>query len=197
MLVVLRIQNRMTDHPATAVAYTWDAATSTVYHFRFQHHFFHAALIQRFIARSAKLAESYDLLWRTGLLLKVEGTLARIQVFPEEGRIEMQVRGANPAELIERRLGVNASASISQQAVSAFGTQSASTTADNANRAEVTTYSLSPYLRGRLLGEADYQIRLAYSTSGSSSACSRDSLPNSARRERLSDRLSTRSSIHV
>ncbi len=90
------------DHPATAVAYTWDAATSTVFHFRFQHHFFHAALIQRFIARSAKLAESYDLLWRTGLLLKVEGTMARIQVYPEEGRIEMQVRGTNSAELIER-----------------------------------------------------------------------------------------------
>ena len=90
------------DHPATAVAYGWEAAASTVYHFRFQHHFFHAALIQRFIVRSAKLAESYDLLWRTGILLQVKGTLARIQVYPEAGSIDIQLRGSNPSELIER-----------------------------------------------------------------------------------------------
>ncbi len=90
------------DHPATAVAYAWEAATSPVYYFRFEHHFFHAALIQRFIVRSAKLAESYDLLWRNGMLLQVEGTLARIQVNPKTSRIDMQLRGSNPAELIER-----------------------------------------------------------------------------------------------
>lgn len=90
------------DHPATAVTYAWDAATSPVYYFRFQHHFLHVALMQRFIIHSAKLAESYDLLWRTGILIKVEGTLARIEIFPEEFRIEIQVRGPKPAELIQR-----------------------------------------------------------------------------------------------
>ena len=81
--------------------------------------------------------------------------------------LQHQLVAAGSAELIERRLGVDASTSISQQAISAFGTQSTSSSADNGNRAEVVSYSLAPYLRGRLLGEADYQARLTYSGSSS------------------------------
>lgn len=90
------------DQPATAVAYAWEGASGPVYHFRFQHPFFHAALVQRFIVRSAKLAEGYDLLWHSGILLKVEDTLARIQAYPAEGRIDMLLRGGKPRKLIER-----------------------------------------------------------------------------------------------
>lgn len=84
--------------------------------------------------------------------------------------LQHQLTAAGSADLIERRLGVNASASISQQAISAFGTQSVSTTADNGNRAEVMSYSLAPFLRGRLLGEVDYQARLSYSSTSSGSS---------------------------
>jgi internalin A len=90
------------DHPAAAVAQTWDSAADPVYHFRFQHHFFHSALMLRFIVRSARLAKSYDLLWRSGILLRVEDTLVRIQIHPEEGRIDMLLRGPRPAQLIRR-----------------------------------------------------------------------------------------------
>lgn len=90
------------DQAAPAVAQTWENATGPVFHFRFQHHFFHSALMQRFIVRSARLAKSYDLLWRSGIMIKVEETLAHIQVYPEEGRIEMLLRGPRPRHLIER-----------------------------------------------------------------------------------------------
>jgi internalin A len=90
------------DQPAPAVAQTWENAAGPVFHFRFQHHFFHSALMQRFIVRSARLAKSYDLLWRSGIMIKVEETLAHIQVYPEEGRIEMLLRGPQPRHLIER-----------------------------------------------------------------------------------------------
>lgn len=83
--------------------------------------------------------------------------------------LQHQLTAVGSAEFIERRLGLDTSASISQQAISAFGTQSVSASAENSNRAEVTTYSLAPYLRGRVLGEADYQARLTYSSSSSGS----------------------------
>lgn len=90
------------DQPALAVAQTWENAAGPIFHFRFQHHFFHSALMQRFIVRSARLAKSYDLLWRSGIMIKVEETLAHIQVHPEEGRIEILLRGPRPRHLIER-----------------------------------------------------------------------------------------------
>ena len=90
------------DTPSPAVADIWEATTGPIYYFRFQQSFFHAALIQRFIVRNAKLAEHYDLFWRSGLLLKVESTLALVQVYPEAGRIDMQLRGTNPDYLLER-----------------------------------------------------------------------------------------------
>ena len=92
----------LSDTPTPKIADIWDTSISPIYHFRFQHPFFHATLMQRFIVRSAKLAERYDLLWRTGLLLKVEDTLVLVQVYPEAGRIDMQFRGVNPANLLER-----------------------------------------------------------------------------------------------
>ena len=96
------IPELLPDTPAPAVKDIWEAATGPTYHLRFQHPFFHAALIQRFIVRTAKLAERYDLLWRTGLLFKVDATMALVQVFPAQSRIEIQIRGKNPADLLQR-----------------------------------------------------------------------------------------------
>lgn len=73
------------------------------------------------------------------------------------------------AAFIDRRLLIDASARISQQAVSAFGVQSTDPALTDRNRTEVHSYTLTPSLRGRLLGEVDYQARLAYAASRSSS----------------------------
>ncbi|WP_373549319.1 COR domain-containing protein [Haliscomenobacter sp.] len=88
--------------PAPAVADIWGADKSPIYHCCFYNPFFYPFIIQRFIVRCAKLAERYDLLWHTGLLLKVDGTMALVRIYPEIGDIQMQLRGANPADLLER-----------------------------------------------------------------------------------------------
>lgn len=66
-------------------------------------------------------------------------------------------------EALEKRFYVDFSGNISQQAISAFGPQVASGAIINANRTEMSTFRLSPYLRGRLGSEADYELR--YSSS--------------------------------
>jgi uncharacterized protein (PEP-CTERM system associated) len=67
-------------------------------------------------------------------------------------------------EAIEKWAYLDFGGTISQQAISAFGTQSVDTTAANANYTETSTYLLSPYVRGLLAGEAVYEVR--YTQSG-------------------------------
>lgn len=62
-------------------------------------------------------------------------------------------------ELVDQWLYLDGRGSISQQAVSAFGTQGVSNELANANRTETSTYQWSPYIRGRLGGVADYTLR--------------------------------------
>ena len=71
------------------------------------------------------------------------------------------------AEAVRGRVGVEGRASISQQALSAFGEQSVagSPTIGDKNRSEVATVSVSPYVRGSLAGVADYDLRLGVSRS--------------------------------
>lgn len=73
-------------------------------------------------------------------------------------------------EVIERRVFVDATGTISQQAISAFGTQSTDPTLANPNRTEVRTFRVSPFARGRIANLADYEARLAHSTTNTSSA---------------------------
>ena len=67
---------------------------------------------------------------------------------------------------------VDFSGSISQQSISAFGTQSSDNTSINANRTEVSSYRISPYVRGRLGGDlANYEARYSRAiTSGEARA---------------------------
>jgi uncharacterized protein (PEP-CTERM system associated) len=60
--------------------------------------------------------------------------------------------------------------SISQQSVSAFGTQSLNSSSINANQAEVSTYRLSPYIRGQLGSTASYEARYSRAVTSSDSA---------------------------
>ena len=72
-------------------------------------------------------------------------------------------------ELVDDWLFVEGSQNISQQAVSAFGTQSVGNELINGNRSETAAYSISPYIQGRLAGIADYQLRYSGSHTRSDS----------------------------
>jgi len=79
-------------------------------------------------------------------------------------------------EAVSNWLFVDARASISQQAISAFGQQSVEgSQQSNANRSEVSTLSLSPYARGNLGSWASYEVRLNASGTSSGTAEASDS----------------------
>lgn len=63
-------------------------------------------------------------------------------------------------EAIEKWAFVDFGGTISQQTISAFGTQSTSTTAINSNQTEVSNYRISPYVQGRFGNAVDYTARL-------------------------------------
>lgn len=67
------------------------------------------------------------------------------------------------AQWWDGRSGIDLSASAGRQVISAFGVQSADSSLNTGNQAQVFSYSLSPYLRGRLPGNVAYQARLTYS----------------------------------
>ena len=77
----------------------------------------------------------------------------------QKNQVQHLLSAKGVAELIENKLFVDMQASISQQAASAFGRQTADSTLSNANRNEVATLSVSPYLRGRLGGVATVDLR--------------------------------------
>jgi len=62
-------------------------------------------------------------------------------------------------ELVEDRLFLDADARVSQQAVTAFGQAPATPWLPTADTTQVASYSLSPHLRGRLGGFAEYTLR--------------------------------------
>ena len=65
------------------------------------------------------------------------------------------------AEAIERLLYIDARANIARQAISPFGQQSAAgSLRDNSNRTEVSTLSISPYVRRSVGGWAEFEGRL-------------------------------------
>ncbi len=71
------------------------------------------------------------------------------------------------AELVEQWLFLDASANISQQPESIFGTQSVGNELVNDNLTETTSYQWSPYIQGVLGGAAEYELR--YSNAHTSS----------------------------
>lgn len=77
-------------------------------------------------------------------------------------------------EAVENWAFVDFSGSISQQAVSAFGTPSTNNTSVNANRTEVASYRISPYVRGRLGDASSYQARYSRAVTSSTAASASD-----------------------
>ena len=84
--------------------------------------------------------------------------------------IQHALNGAATIEAVENWAFVDLAGSISQQLISAFGTQSSNNTSVNSNRTTVSTYSISPYVRGPIGSFATYDARLTYTGSGSGSA---------------------------
>jgi hypothetical protein len=88
--------------------------------------------------------------------------------------LRAQLRG----ELVSNWLYVDSSASISQQAISAFGLQSADTAFDNPNRTEVRSLNLSPYLLRPLGTWGQIEARLQHGRQSAASTSLGDSTSN-------------------
>lgn len=82
--------------------------------------------------------------------------------------------GTGNLQFVEGRAGVDLSASASRQLVSAFGTQTVDPVLNTGNQAQVFNYSISPYLRGVLLGDVSYQARASYQASSSDAGSTGD-----------------------
>ena len=83
------------------------------------------------------------------------------------------------------------SGNVGQQAISAFGTPSSGGVLSRANSTESAVFQLSPYLRGRLGGIADYEARYSIVNSRTASAI----VANSDQRDLLLKLASTRSAF--
>ena len=70
-------------------------------------------------------------------------------------------------EAIERWLFIDAGATITQQAISAFGSQPTVTENVSSNRVETSSYFISPYIRGRLGSAAEYNVRYRWTAASS------------------------------
>ena len=71
-------------------------------------------------------------------------------------------------EAISNLFYVDFSAVIAQQAISAFGTQTPTSSYSNGNSTETATYRLSPYAKGRLGSDVNYLMRYNWSTTQAS-----------------------------
>lgn len=70
------------------------------------------------------------------------------------------LNGTGVAELLDNWLYMDGMASISRQAVSAFGSQFAQAVNLNANTTQVINYSLAPYVKGVLWSDLVYNLRM-------------------------------------
>ena len=77
-------------------------------------------------------------------------------------RLQQNLATQGSTELIKNLLSLDAQASITQQVASAFGQQSIDNTLSNPNRTEVATVSVSPHVKGRLLGWVAYDARASF-----------------------------------
>ena len=113
-----------------------------------------------------------------GIRVAVQG--ARLQAYFDYSRNELlYAQNSSPRqsqnalntfgtlEFLDNWAYLDFSGLISQQAISAFGPQSIDNTSVNPNRAEVSIYRLSPYVRGRVGDVANYEARYSRSVTSS------------------------------
>jgi uncharacterized protein (PEP-CTERM system associated) len=75
-------------------------------------------------------------------------------------------------EAVDNRVFVDFGGTISQQSIDAFGKQSASNASINANSTEVSSFNISPYVRGQLGDMADYEARYSQAVTNSDASSS-------------------------
>ena len=85
-------------------------------------------------------------------------------------RSQNQLNGFGTLEAVEDWAYLDINGSISQQAISAFGPQSINSTFVNSNQAEVSSYRISPYVRGKLGSWAEYDARYSRTETHSDAA---------------------------
>ena len=85
-------------------------------------------------------------------------------------RSQNQLNGFGTLEAVQDWAYLDVNASISQQAISAFGPQSLNNTLVNSNQAEVSSYRISPYVRGKLGSWAEYDARYSRTETNSDAA---------------------------
>ncbi len=81
--------------------------------------------------------------------------------------VQQALSARGTAEAIDNWAYVDASASISQQSISALGTRSVDRNLADGNRSEVSTFQIAPYVRGPLGSLADYVLRWGWTGSDS------------------------------
>lgn len=77
----------------------------------------------------------------------------------QKNRLQNQLNARGTAELVPQALFVDATGTISQQSISAFGAQAPDNRLDNANRTEMRTLTVSPYWRSSLAGLVSVDLR--------------------------------------
>ncbi len=116
---------------------------------------------------------------KTGNRLKVNAayTLQTLTYLRDSSRnnTNHQLSANANAEWAKDFFYTDASASISQQNVSLLGVQSPDNINVTGNRADVRTYSISPYIRSRFGNFADYLVRYTHSAASTSAAGISDS----------------------
>jgi uncharacterized protein (PEP-CTERM system associated) len=83
----------------------------------------------------------------------------------QSNQLQHALSASGSAELLENTFFVDANASISQQAVSAFGPQTIDPLQNNPNNSQLSSLAISPSLRGRLSGLVSYELRANAGTS--------------------------------
>lgn len=77
-----------------------------------------------------------------------------------QDRVQRSLNSAATVELVDDWLYVDLTGVITRQAISAFGAPASGSDSINANVVEATNYQFSPYIKGKLLGNTDYLLRL-------------------------------------
>jgi uncharacterized protein (PEP-CTERM system associated) len=93
----------------------------------------------------------------------------------EKNRVSHALNAALTAEAVENSAFVDLTATASRQSISAFGTQTPDAALGTGNQTQVFSYAISPYIKGKLLGSADYEFRLRAGESRTESSAVSDS----------------------
>jgi uncharacterized protein (PEP-CTERM system associated) len=93
----------------------------------------------------------------------------------EKNRVSHALNASLTTEAIEDWAFIDVGATASQQSISALGTQTADSALSTSNQTQVFSYFVSPYIKGQLFGNADYEFRLRAGQSRTESSTAADS----------------------